>query len=256
MKHGDFSGLAEDYSRYRPDYSKIILDAVLGMVNKPANQIDAVDVGAGTGIWTRMLANAGLKSVTAVEPNEDMRHFGQDNPDNKSIVWIKGQGESTGISNNSANLLTMASSFHWVDFDKGVAEFNRVLCAGGCFVALWNPRYIVNNPILVEIESQLAKFKGGEITRVSSGRSEFTESLQDRLENCGFFKEVVYLESKHDIDFTREQYMGAWRSVNDLRVQLGADNFQSFLNWVEQHISHLDVIKATYLTRAWVARKS
>jgi len=256
MKHGDFSALAEDYSRYRPDYSEIILDAVLGMVDKPTSEIDAVDVGAGTGIWTRMLANAGLRSVTAVEPNDDMRHFGHNNPDNKHIVWLKGQGENTGLPDHSADLLTMASSFHWVNFDMGLTEFNRVLRSGGCFAALWNPRYIENNPLLVEIESQLAKFKGSDIKRVSSGRSEFTETLHSRLENCGYFKEVVYLESRHNIDFSQEQYMGAWRSVNDLRVQLGVDKFQSFLDWVKQRISHHTVIKATYLTRAWVARKS
>lgn len=52
MKHGDFSNLADDYAKYRPDYSPIILKSIIGLVSKPVNQIDAVDVGAGTGIWT------------------------------------------------------------------------------------------------------------------------------------------------------------------------------------------------------------
>ena len=203
-----------------------------------------------------MIAGAGVKSVTTIEPNDDMRGQGLIHPGNQSIVWNKGTGEATGLDSGSADLLSMASSFHWVDFDKGIAEFNRILRPGGCFVALWNPRFIEANPLLVEIEAHLATLKGGEIKRVSSGRSEFTEGLTERLENCNRFSEVVYLESKHMIPFTPERYMGAWRSVNDLRVQLGPEKFSQFLMWVEQRIAGISVIEATYLTRAWIARKS
>ena len=55
---------------------------------------------------------------------------------------------------------------------------------------------------------------------------------------------------------TPERYMGAWRSVNDLRVRLGPESFDRFLGFVEQKISDLPLIEATYLTRAWSARRS
>lgn len=255
MKHGDFTGLAEDYSRYRPDYAPVVLRTILGIVGRPISEIEAVDVGAGTGIFTRMLTAAGVRSVTAVEPNDDMRGRGAANSDNKNILWRKGSGEATGLPTGNADLISMASSFHWVDFDKGISEFDRLLRPGGCFVALWNPRFIEANPMLVEIEAYLTKLKGGEINRVSSGRSGFTETLTERLEACGKFFEVIYLESKQTILFTPERYVGAWRSVNDLRVQLGSQKFAEFLAWVEQRVAGLTVIEATYLTRAWVARK-
>ncbi len=255
MRHGDFTGLAEDYSRYRPDYSAAVLRAILGIADKDAAALDVVDVGAGTGIWTRMLAAAGVRSVVAIEPNDEMRALGRAHPDNRRIVWKNGSGEATGLSDASADLLSMASSFHWVDFARGIAEFDRVLRSGGCFVALWNPRVIESNPLLVEIEERLAALKGGAITRVSSGRSEFTRTLTERLESTGRFAEVISLESKHVIPFTPERYLGAWRSVNDLRVQLGEDRFAAFLAYVEERVRGCETIEATYLTRAWVARK-
>jgi len=172
-----------------------------------------------------MLANAGVHSVTAIEPNDDMREQGMAHRDNRGIVWKKGSGEETGLANGSADLLSMASSFHWVDFDKAIAEFDRVLRPGGCFVALWNPRFIEVNPLLVEIEAHLETLKGSEIKRVSSGRSEFTETLTERLESCGRFSEVVYLESKHFIPTSPDRYIGAWRSVNDLRFSWVAKVF-------------------------------
>ena len=66
---------------------------------------------------------------------------------------------------------------------------------------------------------------------------------------------MVYLEGRHVIKMSPERYLGAWRSVNDLRVQLGREKFDSFLAFVEQRIEDLDVIEATYLTRAWSARR-
>ncbi len=255
MKHGDFTGLAEDYSQYRPDYAPAALRAILGVVGKPVSEISAVDVGAGTGIWTRMIAKTGVKSVIAVEPNDDMRRQGVAHSGEGNIVWKEGSGENTTLPTGSADLLSMASSFHWVDFDRGITEFTRVLRPGGCFVALWNPRLIEANPLLVEIEAHLSTIKGAKIKRISSGRSAFTETLTERLEGCGKFDEVIYLETKHVISFTQERYIGAWRSVNDLRVQLGTEKFSKFLSWVTERIKGQRVIKAAYLTRAWIARK-
>lgn len=254
MKHGDFTGLAEDYTKYRPDYSMAALDAIIGLMGKSPDMADAVDVGAGTGIWTRMLAQRGFRSVTAIEPNDDMRGKGRAHAANGGVTWRKGSGEDTMLPAGAADLVSMASSFHWVDFDKGVAEFDRILRPGGCFVAVWNPRYLESSPLLLEIEAHLGTLRP-DIKRVSSGRSGLTEVLTKKLEDSPQFEDVVYLECKHTIEFTPERYLGAWRSVNDLRVQLGPDKFQSFLDYVEKKISGVQSIPATYLTRAWVARK-
>ena len=60
---------------------------------------------------------------------------------------------------------------------------------------------------------------------------------------------------RHIIEMTPDRYMGAWRSVNDLRVQLGPEKFDAFLSFIEDRISGLKTIEATYLTRAWSARR-
>jgi ubiquinone/menaquinone biosynthesis C-methylase UbiE len=254
LTHGDFTGLAENYSKYRPNYAPSVLDGILGIVGKPVSQLDFADVGAGTGIWTRMVAARGVRSATAVEPNDDMRDQGCRHSDNGIICWRSGSGEATGLSSTSIDLLSMASSFHWVDFHKGIEEFIRVLRPGGCFVALWNPRLIEVNPVLVDIENQLNTLKNG-IKRVSSGRSGITDTLAVQLETTRKFESVTYLESRHSIAQSPEHYLGVWRSVNDLQVQLGAQKFAEFLAWVEKRIAGMTVIEATYLTRAWVARR-
>ena len=68
LKAGDFTSLAKDYSQHRPDYCPSVLNAMLGLLGKPTSEVDFVDVGAGTGIWTRMVHVAGVRSATANLP--------------------------------------------------------------------------------------------------------------------------------------------------------------------------------------------
>jgi SAM-dependent methyltransferase len=254
MKHGDFTGLAGDYARFRPGYAPQVARAILSYTGRDLASIDAADIGAGTGIWTRMLAARGLHSVAAVEPNDDMRAQGIETSRGMDIAWHKGSAEATGLPDNSADLVSMASSLHWADFDKACVEFQRILRPGGVFAALWNPRFIEANPLLVEIEAQIGRLKP-DIRRVSSGRSGITERLTDMLSAKPQFTGVLYLEGRHSLRQRRDQYMGAWRSVNDLQVQLGPELFGNFLDFTEKRIAGATEIETSYVTRAWVARR-
>jgi SAM-dependent methyltransferase len=254
MKHGDFTGLAGDYARFRPGYAPQVATAILNYVGRAAASIDAADIGAGTGIWTRMLAARGLHSVVAVEPNDDMRAQGIETSRGTDIVWRKGSAEATGLPGGSADLVSMASSLHWADFDKACDEFHRILRPGAVFAALWNPRFIEANPLLVEIEAQIAQLKP-DVQRVSSGRSGIAERLTDMLSAKPQFTGVLYLEGRHSLRQTPEQYLGAWRSVNDLQVQLGPELFGKFLDSAERRVAGLASVETTYITRAWVARR-
>jgi len=252
--HGDFSQLADKYDTFRPDYSESVLTAVLSQLNKPIKDCEFADVGAGTGIWSRMLASRGCKHLTAVEPNDEMRKYGSAHAIS-NIDFIKGSGEITGLDNESCDLVSMASSFHWVDFDAGTKEFHRILKKDGLFVALWNPRHLDASPLLKEIEAEIYNIKP-DLTRVSSGASGVTATLQDKLSDSPLFKDVLYFEGRHTVTMTAVQYIGVWESVNDIRVQLGEEKFKSFIAFIHKKINHLETIEASYTTRAWVAKKA
>ena len=202
-----------------------------------------------------MLAAPGLHSVTAIEPSAEMRRQGLLTSAAYEIVWRAGNAEETGLASRAYNLVSMASSFHWADFDRACAEFQRILRPGGRFVVLWNPRMIELNPLLVEIESEVARLNPA-VKRVSSGRSGLTDRLTNMLWATAGFDDIVYLEARHVATQTVAQYLGAWRSVNDLRVQLGPDLFNKFLDFVERKTAGLAQIETTYLTRAWAARRT
>lgn len=251
IKQGDFTGLAENYAKYRPAYSETVLTAIMSLVDKPVQQIDFADVGAGTGIWTQMVACRGCQSVTAVEPNDDMRRQGKQQLD---VAWVNGSGERTTLESQSVDLLSMASSFHWVDFAAGTKEFHRVLRPGGRFVALWNPRFLNDNPVLMDIEEEVYRL-APHIKRKSSGKSSFVEELTAQLNDSPYFDDVIYLEGRHTVQLTHEQYIGVWNSVNDIRAQMGEAVWQQFMRYVSNKITALDSVDCSYLTRAWAARR-
>lgn len=249
---GDFTSLASDYACYRPGYAPIIRDIFLGLTGLPTEQIVAADIGAGTGIWSRMLADKGVQ-VTAVEPNDAMREHGLCQTGALPIRWVKGNAEQTTCLDAQYDVVCMASSFHWMDFEKAMEEVSRILKPGGWFLALWNTRYYESNPLLVRIEETLYRMVP-ELTRVSSGRSVFCEQLMGRLQRHPLCNDVVYLEGRHTEQQTCERYVGIWKSVNDIRVQAGEQRFQEFLTYIEQELQDIHQIDAEYSTRAWIAR--
>lgn len=252
IQQGDFTHLAENYALYRPGYSQGVCDMLIGSIGK--DNIDFADVGAGTGIWTRIVAqDARIGNVVAVEPNENMRAQGQSHDNNHDIDWRNGSAENTNLETSQYDLVSMASSFHWADFDIAMKEFARILKPQGRFVALWNPRYIDDNPILVDIEHKLKQLAPN-LKRVSSGKSDFVEQLADKLASHDDFENFIYLEGKHAMRMTKEQYIGAWRSVNDVQSQLG-NKFDEFIGYIDEKIADHPYISATYLTRAFTVTK-
>ncbi|NTV90662.1 MAG: hypothetical protein HGA22_09965, partial [Clostridiales bacterium] len=66
-----FTGKAEVYTRFRPSYPAAFIDYLekeLGI----SGEKTVADVGAGTGILTRLISGK-AGTVLAVEPNADMR---------------------------------------------------------------------------------------------------------------------------------------------------------------------------------------
>lgn len=250
MKHGDFTMLAENYARYRPGYAPFVLEAFWAL--SPQAGLCA-DVGAGTGIWSRQLAARGVR-VIAVEPNDAMREAGKHLNENLDIVWRKGSAEATGLPSSSCDMVCMASSFHWPDFDAAVTEFYRILKPGGIFMALWNTRHFESNPLLVEIEAFLHTLVPG-LKRVSSGRSAFCGTLMERLRQRKEFADVLYLEGRHTEQQSPERYIGLWQSVNDVRVQAGEERFARFIEHLRGVTKDISFIEAEYQTRAWIAQR-
>ncbi len=253
MKAGDFTGLSEAYSKYRPGYSDLVVSSLVGALEVPFSIAKVADLGAGTGIFTRQLLDKNPASIVAVEPNEEMFSVGSAHAQDK-LEWRLGRAESTGLEDSSVDLVTMASSFHWPNTEEALREFDRVLVSRGIFAALWNPRITEKSDTEARID-RLLETEFGVKTRVSSGRSAFANGLEERLMDSGIFEAVSYM---HSLDIKKVKaldYIGAWTSVNDIQSQLGVGAFQEFIVQITEILRDVDYVDVHYLTRCWIARK-
>ena len=130
-----FSDRADDYARYRPGYPAAALDAMLAGL-APCDRLAIADIGAGTGIMSRLLAERGAQ-VVAVEPNAAMRAAAAPHP---RVRWSDGTAEATRLPAAAHDLIVVAQAFHWFDVAPTLCEFLRVLRRDGRLAVVWNKR--------------------------------------------------------------------------------------------------------------------
>jgi SAM-dependent methyltransferase len=130
-----FHDRAADYVKYRPGYPRAAIDAILEGLG-PAARLRAADVGAGTGISARLLADRGVH-VVAVEPGEVMR--GSAAP-HANVQWTAGTAEATGLRTAAFDLALCAQAFHWFRQPEALVELARILKPGGRVAIMWNRR--------------------------------------------------------------------------------------------------------------------
>lgn len=137
---GRFSDRVADYVRFRPTYPAAAIDAVISGLGSP-DALVAADIGAGTGISSRLLAARGVR-VKAIEPNDAMRAAAaaQAVDGSGAIEWLGGTAEATGLFGGSVDLVLCAQAFHWFRPEAALAEFARVLRAAGRVALMWNDR--------------------------------------------------------------------------------------------------------------------
>ena len=130
-----FSSRAEDYARYRPSYPDAVIDRIIADLGNPSELV-AADIGAGTGISSRLLADRGLK-VMAIEPNAAMRQAAQAHP---LVEFHNGSAENTNLPNASVDLIICFQAFHWFSPEPTLEEFSRILKPQGRLALVWHNR--------------------------------------------------------------------------------------------------------------------
>jgi SAM-dependent methyltransferase len=129
-----FGPAAALYDRVRPGYPAAAVDWALGPLGAGRWQI--IDVGAGTGIMTRLLLSLGHDTI-AIEPDEQMRQRLADTTAARSLA---GSAESMPLADASADGAIAAQAYHWFDHERTHLELARVIRPGGVFAAVWNIR--------------------------------------------------------------------------------------------------------------------
>ncbi len=184
--HG-FSKEAQTYVRGRPEYPAAILDWLQTELALSSGKT-VVDLGAGTGKFTRLLVQTGA-AVVAVDPVDAMREqLARSIP---QVSALAGTAESMPLDTASADALTCAQAFHWFATEQALEEIHRVLKPEGKLGLIWNVRdesvdwVAAITEIITPHEGDAPRFYKGE------WRRPFTGTLFTELEETFFAHQHV-----------------------------------------------------------------
>jgi ubiquinone/menaquinone biosynthesis C-methylase UbiE len=124
-----FSAQAFMYSKYRPIYPKELYEYIISFVNE---RNLAWDCATGNGQAASVLADD-FKEVFATDISEAQL---QNAILKKNIKYEISPAEKTPFDDNSFDLITVATAYHWLKWDQFYAEATRV-GKNNCVVAIW-----------------------------------------------------------------------------------------------------------------------
>lgn len=135
-KFPGFGLVSENYDRGRPGYPPEI-EKWLTSEMQIRKGTPVLDLGAGTGKFTRLLVDLGAK-VYAVEPEPTMAERLVRNV--PGITHYQGVAEAIPLDPQSVKAVVCAQSFHLFASDTTMEQIHRVLQPGGHLGLFWNVR--------------------------------------------------------------------------------------------------------------------
>lgn len=131
---------SSSYDTHRPSYPSDALQTFLEVLEiKGQNGAKVLDLGAGTGKFTQLLAARPEEyEILAVEPHDGMRaELEKKNLNNVKV--FKGTAENMGnIADQSQQAVVVAQAFHWISNMDALREIHRVLRPTSVLGLIWN----------------------------------------------------------------------------------------------------------------------
>ena len=148
-----FGARAEAYERFRPGYPAELFDLVVAYAGQPVRT--ALEIGAGTGKATRLVAQHGV-AVTATEPDVGMlaelrRHVPA------SVATVQAALEDLR-PDERYGLVYAAAALHWTKPEGRWARVAALLEPGGVFASFGGPVQLADPTVEEAVRAARAPF--------------------------------------------------------------------------------------------------
>lgn len=173
-----FGEVAELYDRARPSYPDALIDDVVAAIPDDAAHGRVLEVGAGTGKATTLLAPK-VGTLVALEPDPAMaviasRHT--ESMDNVDVVVDRFEDWVT--AGPTFDAIVAAHCWHWVDPRVGWAKARSLMRDDGVLAAFWNVPILEASPLAPAIDEVYAKHAPSLEDKSSSTRASFENSMK------------------------------------------------------------------------------
>ena len=248
VRAGSFGEDAVRYDRSRPSYPAALID---DLVAGGADRV--LDVGAGTGIVSRLLLARGGQ-VLAVEPDERMALLAR----RSGVVVEAGTFEDWDSRGRLFDLVVSGQAWHWVRPDLGASKAASVLVPGGRVALFWN-QGLLPSPLKEELQGAYRRSAPGldeysiVLGNIDDGRFEVAARA---LRDTGRFDEPETRTFHWGRSYTTEQWLDQLPTHSDHRT-LPPDRLARVLDEVGRTVREAGgVFEMTYRTWLVTARRA
>lgn len=209
-----FGVMAEAYEQFRPGYPVEIFDMVMAYAGHPV--LTALEIGAGTGKATRLLAQRGVR-VTATEPDGAMlaelrKHVPANVRTVQALFEDLRPGERYG-------LVYAAAALHWTNPEGRWSRMAELLEPGGVFASFGGPVRLADPAVAEAVRAARAPFLESDEVPSPDGTPE-----------------------GHDMQWPgtelqrSEWFTGVQQSVVERRLTMSADNYVGHLSTISAYL--------------------
>jgi ubiquinone/menaquinone biosynthesis C-methylase UbiE len=249
----DYSNLAQSYE-HRANYAPQVVKRIMAHIAPTSKPCQAIDIGAGTGKFTRPLLSAGCR-VVAVEPNAAMHAAAVSMNASVQADWVHATAERLPLAAHTFDLACYASSFNVVDTRSALSEASRVLKDSAVLAILWNHRDLTD-PLQIQIE---------QVIRSALPNFEYGLRRNDPAETVltsGHFSAIEHFRCDFEHETDHQHFMSAWRSHATLAraasAAVSADSSNTTFERVLERIADIvptQPFVVPFSTAVWLFRK-
>ncbi|GGE34424.1 hypothetical protein GCM10007276_09760 [Agaricicola taiwanensis] len=255
MHAKSFHADAKRYSAFRPNYTGgLLAHLAQALAAAPPTTGPVLDVGSGTGIFTRQLREClpASISVIGIEPSDAMREKAIDLAGrDTNLTYAAGAAERLPVEATSARAVVAAAAAHWFDRPAFFAEAGRVLRPSGPLAIVEYVRDEARSPAA----AALIRFTADHGGPATYGRPDYAEELA-ALES---FTQLDVFQETAILHLTAEQYIGLALSSSHARPaieKLGAARAEELLRGLgEEHAGSDGLIPFGYIFQSFMVRR-
>ncbi len=239
-----FRSVAELYERARPGYPEQAVEYLVSRLGLGERRL-VVDLAAGTGKLTRLLARSGAR-VVAVEPLAEMRAvLTRVVPE---VECVDATAEALPFAGGSIDAVTVGQAFHWFDPEPAFGEIARVLRPGGALALVWNVRDH-GDPLQASLDELMRPYRG-------STPSGHEQPRQAWIERLPFFARVERRSFSWELSCTADQLVERVASVSFVAALDAGEHDRLLARVRELAAGRTEPFPFPYRTDAWVLPRS
>jgi SAM-dependent methyltransferase len=267
-----FGEVAELYDAARPTYPEALITDLVAWASAGGGRPRALEVGAGTGKATRLLAAAGV-DVLAIEPSAEMaavaRRTTAPGPGTGTPATVTSAGtvevmesdfEHAELGGRRFPLVFAGQAWHWVTLPDGYVRAGEALEPGGRLVVFWNRPRWEESPLRAELneiyEAHVPpELHGGPLHPATDDSSQYAgEEWAAEIAAVDGFSEAQVRLYDWSLGYTPDGYLDMLRTISEVRL-LDPDARVHFLEAVHAAIlGHGGAFTLGMQTRTCIAR--